>query len=73
MQDYIPDGLKSQLLVISKTGHDQDVIRERQELVRSKSPSELSQFHRVGDIPIPNVLQISRPTSPFPTMTAAKE
>ena len=73
MQDYIPDGLKSQLLVISKTGHDQDVIRERQELVRSKSPSELSQFHRVGDIPIPSVLQISRPTSPFPTMTAAKE
>merc|ERR1711956_55495 len=64
MQDYIPDGLKSQLRVGTKSNQDQDVIRERQQLVRSKSPAQLSEFHHVGDLPIPSMLHRTRPTSP---------
>ena len=70
MQDYIPDGLKSQLRVGTKSNQDQDVVRERQQLVRSKSPAQLSELHHVGDLPIPSMLHRSRPTSPFPTDTA---
>ena len=76
MQDYLPEGLKSQLLVSSKSNQDQDLVRERQLLVRSKSPAQLSEFHHVSDIPVPsmlqNTLQRSRPTSPF-TADTAKE
>ena len=70
MQDYIPDGLKSQLRVGTKSNQDQDVVRERQQLVRSKSPAQLSELHHVGDLPIPSMLHRSRLTSPFPTDTA---
>ena len=62
MQDYIPDGLKSQLLVTTKSGQDQDILKDRQELVRCKTPSELGQVKSIADLPIPTLR--SRPTSP---------
>lgn len=74
MQDFIPDGFKSQLLVGTKSNQDQDVIRERQQLVRSKSPAQLGEFHGVDDIPIPTLRKKrSRPTSPDCTTDTARE
>ena len=64
MQDYIPEGLKSTLLVATKTGQDQEVLKDRQELVRCKTPSELGQMKGMGDFPMPT-LSRSRPTSPM--------
>ena len=67
VQDYIPEGLKSQLLVATKSGQDQEVLRERQDLVRCKTPSELGQVRSISDLPIPTLhRKSSRPTSPTP-------
>ena len=67
VQDYIPEALKSQLLVTTKSGQDQEVLRERQDLVRCKTPSELGQVRSISDLPIPTLhRKSSRPTSPTP-------
>ena len=67
VQDYIPEALKSQLLVTTKSGQDQEVLRERQDLVRCKTPSELGQVRSISDLPIPTLhRKSSRPTSPMP-------
>ncbi len=52
MYDSLPKSLKEPALVRSKV-EDPELQRERAELTRSKSPSELAQFHGVKDIPIP--------------------
>ena len=67
VQDYIPEALKSQLLVTTKSGQDQEVLRERQDLVRCKTPSELGQVRSISDLPIPTLhRKSSRPPSPMP-------
>ena len=63
IESYIPDSLKKEVLVAQKSGQDQDVVKARQELVRSKSPTELSEIHSLGDFPVPRMPR-SRPTSP---------
>jgi hypothetical protein len=63
LDDYIPQSLRSELLVSSKTGQDSEEIRTRQELVRSKTPTELSQLHSLSDIPIPKIFKGNRPAS----------
>ena len=69
VQDYLPAGLKSQLLVSTKSGQDQEVLKERQELVRCKTPSELGQVRSISDLPIPTLHRnSSRPTSPTTPM-----
>ena len=68
LQDYVPQSLKSTLLVSSKIEMDPEVLRERMELNRSKSPNELSEIHSLSDVPIPKMFiktpNSSRPVSP---------
>lgn len=44
---------EQQLLVKAKVDENQEKVRERQELIRTKSPAELSQISSVSDLPIP--------------------
>ena len=67
MQEYVPQSLKSTLLVSSKIELDPEVLRERMELNRSKSPTQLSEIHSLSDVPIPKMFRTpttSRPVSP---------
>ena len=45
--------LNTQCLVRSKDLEDEEVIKQRQELVRSKSPAELSEIHGLSEVPVP--------------------
>ena len=68
MQEYVPQSLKSPLLVSSKYEIDPEVLKERQDLVRSKSPTELSEINSLSDVPIPKFFKTptsSRPVSPI--------
>ena len=38
---------------------DEEVIKQRQELVRSKSPAELSEIRGLDDIPVPGFVEHS--------------
>lgn len=53
----LPESLKSELLVRSKTGEDTEVLKERQELVKSKKPSELAQMSGLEDFPLPTRIE----------------
>ena len=44
---------EQQLLVKAKVDENQEKVKERQELIRTKSPAELSQISSVSDLPIP--------------------
>ena len=44
---------ETQLLVKSKVDVDEEKVKERQELTRTKSPTELSQISSISDLPIP--------------------
>ena len=69
LQEYvIPQSLKSPLLVSSKYEIHPEVLKERQDLVRSKSPTELSEINSLSDVPIPKFFKTpnsSRPVSPI--------
>lgn len=56
--ETLPRSLKEQqLLVKSKVVEDDDKVKERQELVRTKSPTELSQISSISDLPIPTPVE----------------
>ena len=68
LQEYVPQSLKSPLLVSSKYEIDPEVLKDRQDLVRSKSPTELSEINSLSDVPIPKFFKTptsSRPVSPI--------
>merc|ERR1719412_1983997 len=46
-------------MVTSKVLEDDEVIKQRQELIRSKSPAELSEIHGLDDIPVPGFVEHS--------------
>merc|ERR1719193_2380840 len=52
----LPASMKTNLLVGCKT-EDQEIVQERQEVIKSKSVSELSEIKSMSDIPIPTTLQ----------------
>ena len=52
LYDTLPKSMKSELLVRARD-EDPEVQKQRQELVRSKSPQELSQLSSISDFPIP--------------------
>ena len=54
--DNLPEGLKTELLVKTKVEEDPEVLKERQEMTRSKTPSELAQIHGLSDFPLPQKL-----------------
>ena len=49
----LPRSLKSQVLVRSKVEEDENLLKERQNIVSSKTPAELSQIHSFNEIPLP--------------------
>jgi hypothetical protein len=53
----LPRTLKEQVLVRTKVEEDEAVLRERQALVQSRSPAELSQIHGLHDLPLPTRLE----------------
>ena len=54
--DNLPEGLKTELLVKTKVEEDPEVLKERQEMTRSKTPSELAKIHGISDFPLPQKL-----------------
>ena len=51
--------LNTQCSVRSRVLEDEEVAKQRQELVRSKSPAELSEIHGLDDIPVPGFVEHS--------------
>merc|ERR1712226_41964 len=51
--------LNTQCSVRSRVLEDEEVAKQRQELVRSKSPAELSEIHGLDDIPVPGFVSDS--------------
>jgi hypothetical protein len=45
--------LRERQLVVKELVEDQDLVKERQELTRTKSPAELSQISSISEFPIP--------------------
>ena len=59
MYDSLPRSLKQPTLVRSKV-EDPELQRERFELTRSKTPSQLAAINAPGDIPIPGLWEGDR-------------
>ena len=56
--ETLPRSLReTQLVCNSKYEEDEDRLRERQELTRTKSPTELSQISGMSDFPIPTPIE----------------
>merc|ERR1711892_167441 len=51
--ETLPKSLREKQLVVKELVEDQDLVRERQELTRTKSPAELSQISSISEFPIP--------------------
>ena len=49
----MPRSLKEQQLLVKAKVEDPEKVRERQEIVRTKSPTELSQISSLAELPIP--------------------
>ena len=63
VREKLPASLKSDLLVRTRQ-EEPEIQRQRAELVRSKSPSELAQMGGLSDFPLPSTIeQYVRPTS----------
>ena len=54
--DKLPASLKSEVMVRVRQ-EDPEVQRERAELVKSKSPTELSQMTSLSDFPLPSTIE----------------
>ena len=59
MYATLPASLKTELLVKSELneGVDEEILKQRQELILSKSPSDLSEIHALSDFPIPQFVE----------------
>merc|ERR1711892_1272331 len=57
MYASLPRSLKSQLIVRTKVEENEEVLEQRQALVESKSPAELSEIHNLGELPIPSRIE----------------
>ena len=53
----LPRSMKEQQLLVKSKVEDPEKQKERQELVRTKSPAELSQISGVADLPIPTPVE----------------
>merc|ERR1719233_1480148 len=51
--ETLPRSLRETQLVVKEVVEDQDLVKERQELTRTKSPTELSQITSISEFPIP--------------------
>merc|ERR1711892_590868 len=57
MYASLPRSLKIQLIVRTKVEENEEVLEQRQALVESKSPAELSEIHNLGELPIPSRIE----------------
>ena len=55
--ESLPASLKTEVLVKSKIETDEEVLKQRQELTRSKTPAELSEIRGIDDLPIPRFVE----------------
>ena len=53
----LPRSLKKEVLVRSKIEEDENVLKERQAIVSTKSPAELSQIHSFAEVPLPRKIE----------------
>lgn len=53
----LPASLKTECLVRSKIMVDDEALRQRQEIVRSTTPAQLSEIHGFSDIPLPTFIE----------------
>merc|ERR1711936_1527433 len=53
----LPRSLKDQLIVRTKVEENEEVLAQRQALVESKSPVELSEIHSLAEVPIPGRIE----------------
>merc|ERR1712106_278929 len=51
--ETLPKSLREKQLVVKELVEDQNLVKERQELTRTKSPAELSQISSISEFPIP--------------------
>ena len=49
--------MKEQQLLVKAKVEDPEKVRERQEIVRTKSPSQLSQITSLSDFPVPTPVE----------------
>lgn len=57
LYDSLPASLKTEVLVKTKIETDEEVLKHRQELTRSKSPAQLSEMKGLDDFPIPTFVE----------------
>ena len=58
MYATLPASLKTELLVKSEVNEgDEEILKQRQELILSKSPSDLSEIRALSDFPIPEFVE----------------
>ena len=53
----LPRSLKEQQLMVKSKLEDPEKVRERQEIVRTKSPNELAQISSISDLPLPSRME----------------
>merc|ERR1711988_2079284 len=53
----LPRSLKDQLIVRTQVEENEEVLAQRQALVESKSPVELSEIHSLAEVPIPSRIE----------------
>ena len=53
----LPRSLKKEVLVRAKVEENEEVLKERQAIVNSKSPAELSQIHSFAEVPLPRAVE----------------
>ena len=53
----LPRSLTDQLIVRTKVEQNEEVLAQRQALVESKSPVELSEIHSLAELPIPSRIE----------------
>ena len=57
LYESLPAGLKTECMVRTRVIDDEEVIKQRQELIRSKSPTELSEMRGLEDFPVPTFVE----------------
>lgn len=55
--ESLPASLKSEVLVKTKIETNEEILKARQELSRSKSPAQLSEIHGLNEFPIPTFVE----------------
>jgi hypothetical protein len=55
--ESLPSSLKSELIVRSRNIVDEEELKQRQELIRSHTPSQLSEIKSLKDFPVPKFIE----------------